>query len=386
MAFTNTKTAGVLRIVSLGDIHLGHHQTPTELIIRNLERYALNERTLKDVDLLVLTGDIYDRLLSNADANVRRINSWITRLLYLCARLQVAIRLVEGTPLHDRQQPHFFIDQAKDAKIPVDIHYATTLSIEHMERFGLTILYVPDKWRACTLQTWREVQALLEQEHLAQVDLAIMHGAFEYQLPSVVTEPTHDSDAYQAIVKHLILIGHVHEATHHGKILAAGSYDRTCHGDEIPKGAYDITLRANGEYQVVWLENEGAKRYDTLECYGWTLPEVHEQLQALLTTLPKGSAIRLRCQPGDPVVRGLDSLRQQYPDYEWSILADKDKSATKPTNILDTLKELDLSRFVPITEDNLSDLAMEELRKFTDDPQLLELGRRHLEDLVRCLK
>ena len=129
------KSPGNFRFLSVGDIHLGHHQTSTESIIRNLDYYLTNEVVLKDVDLLIITGDLFDRLLHNADDNVTLIQRWITRLLYKCSYLNVAIRVLEGTPSHDRGQSRFFAEQQKNADIQVDLHYATTLSIEYIERF-----------------------------------------------------------------------------------------------------------------------------------------------------------------------------------------------------------------------------------------------------------
>lgn len=361
MKIDATKSPGSFRFVSLGDVHLGHHQTPTAKIIENLDRYCTNDQVLKDVDMLIITGDLFDRLLHNADDSLHLINRWITRVLYRCAYLDVAIRIVEGTPSHDRGQSRFFVEQAKNAKINVDLYYATQLEIEHNERFGITILYIPDKWRPDTTETLEEVKLLMRKQGLEQVDYAIMHGAFEYQLPSIVKEPTHDSATYLSLVRYFILIGHVHLVTQLERILAAGSYDRICHGEEGPKGYYDVRVRSPDDYDIVFVENKGAKRYDTLDCTGLETKELNVKIRKAVEALPKGSAIRLRCSPHDAAAGDIDGLMKQYPQFEWTLAKDREK--TKKESVLDTFMSTDMEEFVPITKDSIVGLAEQELER-----------------------
>lgn len=374
------KSPGNFRLLSVGDIHLGHPQTPTELIIRNLDRYCTNEVVLKDVDLLIITGDLFDRLLHNADDNVTLIQRWITRLLYKCSYLNVAVRVLEGTPSHDRGQSRFFIEQQQNANIPLDLHYASTLSIETHERWGITILYVPDKWRSDTSETLAEARALLHRHQLQQVDYAIMHGAFEHQLPAVVTEPMHSSAEYLALVKYYILIGHVHFMTQKERILAAGSFDRLCHGEEGAKGYFDVTVRDSGNNSIVFIENKGAKRYDSIPCHGMDMREINVLLKKRVSKLPKGSALRIRCDPNDPVSGDLDSIKQQYPEYQWTLLVEKPKK-TK-TSVAQVFKDLDLMEFVEITPENVQELIAPELLRFAKDDATRERCRQRLNEVI----
>lgn len=376
MKIDQTKTPGSFRFISLGDVHLGHPQTPTTKIIENLDKYCTNDVVLKDVDMLVITGDLYDRLLHNADENVHHINRWITNLLYRCAYLNVALRIVEGTPSHDRGQSRFFVEQARNANIELDLHYATELSIEYHERFGIHILYIPDKWRPTTEETLNEVRLEMKKRNLTQVDFAIMHGAFEYQLPSIVPEPTHCSKTYLELVKYFILIGHVHLQTQHERILAAGSYDRICHGEEGPKGYYDVTLYGPDNYRVTFVENKGAKKYVTLPCHGLDTKALNVQVRTLTQSLPKGSAIRLRCNAHDAATGDLDLYRREYPQYDWSLLVEETDRKKKDQQ-LEQLLRMDLTEFIPIDRHSIEALVMEELhrREVPETTRLACLGR-----------
>ncbi len=376
-----TKTPGVLRIKQAGDIHLGHHQTSTASIIANLDRYLTSDTSLKDVDMLVLTGDIFDRLLHNADDAVHQINRWVTRLLYRCAYLDVVLCVVEGTPSHDRGQSRFFWEQKQNANIPVELHYVTELAIVRLERFAIDVLFVPDKWRPDTTETLAEVRLLMKQRGLEQVDFAIMHGAFEYQLPAMVPEPTHDSAAYLELVRYLIMIGHVHLANPRCRILPAGSFDRLTHGEEGPKGYFDIEVRAPDDFRVTFVENKGAKRYDTLALHGLDTKEANVKIRKHLDGLPKGSAIRLRCDAHDAVTGDLDGLKKLYPDYEWSLKIDDNKKKER-ASVLDTFMKMDMSEFVPIDTQSLAGLVGQELGKYSPDTAVTERCLQRLAELI----
>lgn len=373
---TTCKVPGEFRYVSLGDIHLGNPQTPTLHIINNLNR-CLDDTRLKEIDMVIITGDIYDRLLHNADDNLHLINRWITLFLYRCAAFKVMVRIVEGTPSHDRGQSRSFVEQAENAKIPVDLHYATTLSIEYIPRLEAYFLYVPDKCRPTPQDTLRDIHGLLKQHNITQVHFAVMHGAFEYQLPAVVPEPTHDSEVYLALVRYHILIGHVHFNNPRGRILPAGSFDRIAHGEEGPKGYYLVSIHDDGREFIVFAENTHAKRYDTLECHGLDAETLKQRVWEKVKTLPRHSALRLRCDPMDAATGDLGVFQQEYPWIEWSL--SREKSTTKKVSVIETMANFDLSAFIPINEQTLLDLILPELSKHAPDQETVDRCRRLME-------
>jgi hypothetical protein len=374
------KKPGTFRYISLGDVHLGHHSTPTATIIQNLDTWCLTDERLKEVDMVIITGDLFDRLLHNADENVKLINRWITRLMYRCAVHNVMLEIVEGTPSHDRGQSNFFVEQAQNASIPVELHYATTLSIRYIEKLDAHFLYVPDKWRADTQTTLDEVRVLLKDKGLEQVDFAIMHGAFEYQLPSIVKEPTHASDVYLGLVKYFIMIGHVHLPTRQERILAAGSFDRICHGEEGPKGFYDVSVQSPELFKVTFVENRGAKRYDTIECHGMDTKQVNVLVRQRVSELPPRSAIRLRCDPHDAATGDMESFVREYPHIEWSLKVEKVAKAKE--SAAERLASFDLSAYSPIDPTTLMQLLASELQKHAKDPATFERCMRRMEAFV----
>src|SRR5690606_24238089 len=102
----------------------------------------------------------------------------------------VAVRVLEGTPSHDREQSkRFVVINESVGKIGADLVYIDELSIRYEERFDMNLLFVPDELNHDPNITLAQVQELMAERNLEKVDFAFMHGQFEYQLPSHVKAP-----------------------------------------------------------------------------------------------------------------------------------------------------------------------------------------------------
>ena len=377
--FTAGKSPGVFKGLSLGDVHLGHPRTPAEGMLKSLHKYIINDTVLADLDVLFITGDIYDRLLANNDPVNYLIERTLTQLLFKCAKHDVMIRFVEGTPSHDREQGRFLVEQARTVGIDVDIHYASTLSIEYIEKFDIHVLYVPDKWRHTTEETLLEVKALMADRGITKVAFAVMHGAFEYQLPDIVTEPAHDSATYLALVEYFIMIGHVHRMTEYERILAAGSFDRDGHGNEEAKGFFVFNIFKNKDYQVQFIENKDAKKYIEIDCTSLESREAFIRIDKDVKLLPQGSAVKIKCHATDPIAADFKTLLEYYPDLELSLGKHKDEKQT--AKMMEDVLTMDLEVFAPITPQSMPDLLMEEVNKLTQDAA----QRSRCSDIIKSL-
>lgn len=382
MNTSQCKTPGWFRCVAFGDVHLGNPNTPTELIIRNLHRY-IHEDLIAELDVLIIEGDLFDRLLSNDDNNTYRIHAWATALMYMCSRHNTELWVLEGTPSHDWGQNKYFVEQQINAKIPVCLYYARKLSIMYHERFDMHVLFVPDKCLPHTDDIYRETQLLLKSKNITQVDFAVMHGAFKYQLPAIVEEPTHDEQSYLDLVKYFIFIGHVHQRSQYERILAAGSFDRHSHGDEGQKGFYDVSVKEDGTHKITFVVNQKAKRYDTLDCHGMDVKELNVALLDKLQDVPRGSSIRLRCNRHDAAVTYVETLKRDYPSLEWATPVVESGEKKKKDSVTDALASFDMSSFIPINQQSLLGLLRSELERLnTTDPSTVERCLKHAETLL----
>lgn len=367
------------RFASLSDVHLGHHNTPTSHILRNLRREFPDTEETGKLDTIYIVGDLFDRLLTAPDPDVGAIKLWLFSFLTMCARRDIQVRVLEGTKSHDWGQ-NKLVEQVKElANIQVDLKYIDTLSIEYNERYGIHVLYVPDDWRPDTDTTWMEVLQLLQAHGLEKVDYAFVHGSFDHQLPPLVKSPKHLGDRYLSITKHYICVGHVHIHSVYGmRLLANGSFDRISHGEEEAKGHWRVAVGGEDGDEIVFVENKGAQLYKTIDCTGLTVEEALKKLE-VVKDFPEGSFVRVAAASGDPIMSSLDVLRKTYAHIKsWGSKETKEKDVQSKllTDMRSEFTELH------ITEKNILDLLMARISAKTADDRLLSRCRKRLEEML----
>jgi hypothetical protein len=188
-----------------------------------------------------------------------------------------------------------------------------------MEDLDLRILYVPDEWTSQTDLTFIQVQEHLKLHGLLEVDIAIMHGCFQYQLNGVPGHIQHHKESnYLSIVRYYINIGHFHKFSHYERIVAQGSFDRIAMGEEDPKGATLMQITREGEMRFDFIENTKAKIYRTITFRSMDIDRSKDKLHRILRTTPHDSHIRIRASKEHPLYAGLDSVRLRYPDFQFT--------------------------------------------------------------------
>lgn len=350
-----------LHIAVFGDVHVGHPNTPTMWILNNLRAAFPDAPATGDIDLFIIEGDFFDRLLNLAQDHLYDIRIWITQFLRMCKSRDIVVRVLEGTPSHDWKQSRLFTHLNEISEIGADVKYVPNLSIEHIERFGITVLYVPDEWNVRCDDTWLEVVALLKQHGLEKVDYAVMHGAFPHQMPKNVHHKLelHDPDRYLSIVRKYIFIGHVHLHSRYDRILAAGSFDRTAHGEEGPKGHIRVIARESGEDTVQFVVNENAQIYKTINVVGASADELLVLVESAVSKLAEGSHVRLRARKSDPGMVTLDFFRDKYPNFTWTVVEDGGSSVEDKPVLVDTREHF---RGINITKENIVSLVLERVK------------------------
>lgn len=310
-----------INVAVVSDIHLGHPRTSVFHITANLRTAFPDNAETAKLDLILLAGDIFDRLLTLPQEEVDEIQEWIVYLLTLCCKYNILLRVLEGTPSHDWKQSRQFSNINKGLETPAKLKYVDTLSIEIIEELGnLSILYVPDEWNHDAHETWLQVQELLKLHGLEKVNIACMHGSFDYQLP-IESIKNHNSELYQSIVEDFVVIGHVHIRSERGKILAQGSFDRLSHGEESPKGHYRMTLGV--EHNTHWfVENTGAKLYLTVDCRELTLEGLLKHMRSV-EDYPTGSAFRLLIRRDSELHRDVGEIRKKWPQFKITTQVDE---------------------------------------------------------------
>ena len=232
----------------------------------NLLKLIPDVPSMRQIDLLVIAGDLFDRLLNLSSQDVYIIHAFFITFL-VCIKYDITVRVLEGTPSHDNKQNRWLMEINRESKIGCDVEYFDDLAIEYIDKFDITVLYVPDEYHPDPNVTLKEVRELLANKNLEQADIAVMHGQFDYQVPTNLRNRIvfHDSKSYLDIVKYLIMIGHVHTSSSFEKIVVAGSTDRLKHGEEEDKGILRIELQKSGDFNAEFIVNEGAQTYKTID-------------------------------------------------------------------------------------------------------------------------
>lgn len=173
-----------IKYLVISDIHLGNERNTTKEIIANLDTYFDNYNPTSqfaDLDILFIAGDLYDKLLDFSSDDIHEITLWLSRVVKFCSRNSIKLRILEGTPSHDWQQSRIIETLDSLLTVKTDIRYISTIHIEYLKDLGIHILYVPDEATSSAELTFTIVKKLMAELKIEQVDIAIMHGMFDYQ-------------------------------------------------------------------------------------------------------------------------------------------------------------------------------------------------------------
>jgi hypothetical protein len=373
-------TKPYLSIAVISDIHLGHRRNTACDMVTALRAALPNNEETADLDIIFLAGDVFDRLLNLPMDDVGEIDNWIADLLNMCARKNIMLRILEGTPSHDWGQSTRFETIAQVLKSPVDMRHVKDLSIEYIEDFGINVLYVPDEWRSDVETTKEEVIALLAHHGLRQVDYSIMHGNFRYQVPAVYAEGTkHDESFYLDITKRHIFIGHIHTFSQYERIVAQGSFDRLSHGEEEPKGHVRGKFFDSGNSEITFVENTRARIYKTVNCNGLSVEETIERLKVVCVDLPTQSCVRIEAESTSPVFQSMEAVIRMFPMLVWS---KKPVSAKAEKEVVLELDPNETYTPIYIGKDNIASLLIPRLAANGFNEKAVELSKTLLLDAM----
>lgn len=351
-----------LKYAAISDIHLGHRRTLTGEICDRMDD-LLTVDFLKTIDVLFIVGDLFDRLLTFGSQEALRSMGWGSALLERCRDVGCAIRILEGTRSHDYGQSHFFTYLAKLIGDDLDFRYVSQLSIEYMSKHDVNILYVPDNWKTTADEVWTDVNEVLTAHGLKEVDIGMVHMGFEFQLP-VIQKDTADSARYQSIVKYAINAGHIHIPNQNKQILVQGSFDRLVHGEEHDKGFMRVGISDKGVCYS-FIVNHNAKRYVTVDVVSMSLEDTLEKVRVVTEPLPENSYVRIRAAKTDPISAAMASLAEQYPQFNWSLVDDKEVVGATQDNIMRNIEFKANTSGFSITAKNISSVIRELLQDNT---------------------
>ena len=282
------------------------------------------------VDALYINGDLWDENDILASDSMQVAIEFINDLLFICKKNNIAIRVVEGTPKHDRKQSKTLVRLNK--QIGADLKYLEGINVFHDDALNLSVGTVQDEYRPTGKETTKLFKELMKANGYSKLGIIAMHGAFQFQMPNVQIDSNFDEKVWIKLAKYCICIGHDHNQKTYGIIRVTGSTDCLSHGETGDKGITVVDFREEDclAYFVVnphpcpYLTVDGADREDDD-----IVAEVEEKVK-YLSTVKHGKQGRLRVTyPHDSDARVLiRALSDHYNiPIQASRLSDKNKWA-----------------------------------------------------------
>lgn len=309
------------------DQHTLHNKTPTFWVLKNMSEFIYRAHDLKDIDIIVFGGDLFDRLVDAADGNLRLVQHWIRDFLIECNKHNVIVRVLEGTRSHDMEQPETFVVQKPEG---LNLKWVKELSIEIIPELDLSVMYVPDNMgHMSNEQIWDKAVEKLSEAGLSKVNMIAFHGMWDYQAPPHIAHKYHNSELWSTIVDHIIFSGHVHIPSEYNKHRSSGSFDRCRHGEEHPKGGYEFEFNISQDYfKTKFWENKNALPYLTLRVSDEDdFDTLTDRLNKLIerNKLPHHSRIAVKGKNGALINGVVGWFKTTYPNFGFDV----DTSETK---------------------------------------------------------
>lgn len=355
-----------LNVATTGDIHLYHPRVGSRRIVAHLNAMFTSD-LLKVVDMVVLNGDILDRRLSLESDEITIILDWFGKIMRDCAKHGVRLYVLEGTRSHDYRQPTLFKFINELTRINCDLHYIDEVSVVELLN-GFTGVFIPDEVNYDASITATEVTHKVANSGWSQVDLAFMHGMFRYQAP-IETPISHHEDFYADLVKHLVVVNHIHKPSSRGNIRAPGSPVRLKHGEEEIKGFHvlSITATTTDDWFIEVTDNVVWKTLDVTN-------QSYKEVSALLDSfdyLENGANLKLRMSRDCPLKPSMREIKRDFPHF--SIIEDFTDGKTSQLGIGDELIE-HVGIRLTLTPDVIKAKIKEKvLNKIGDDVDTLSL-------------
>lgn len=349
-----------INIISMSDIHLGCRGVSTINILSRLYNTFKHCPEAAHIDFIFLVGDIFDSLQSWPDESVGPIQVFIGYLLRFCKKYDICLRVLEGTPSHDRGQSKEFIIMNEILEINCDVRWVKDIEIEYVERYGVNILYVPDEYRPTTEETKDLVKLAMQNAGLKSVHFTLLHGYYAYQVPDLKDLQVHDHIFYSNITERYGFTGHNHPMSVYENLINHGSFDRLAHNQEHPKGYFKVSSYANRSLDIVqFVENIDATPFITIDISEINFEEgkkvIYKNIEPLLHANIPEINIRLRYKRDSLTDALFNSLNKVYTQITWT------KDYVKEVSTVKVGVTVEIYKPVNITKNNITGIIKKRL-------------------------
>ena len=285
-----------MRLVNISDIHIGKKDDMR--LKEELEIFFDYLKDTEDIDMITISGDLFDRVLTANEYGTTLALEFIQRLIDLYIP-EIDIRIIKGTRSHDFNQ----LDILKVFKEKAGSHFKIIEKNEVEVFNGYKILYLPEEYPTDYDDFYKENLLGVEDK---VYDFIIGHGMIDfiaftgYEDDSenrVHGTPTHKADDLIRVTKGPIIFGHIHEKQEYkDKIYYTGSYSRYSFDTPSEKGfmVFDIDDDDPSKFKMTFIENTKAPTYAVLDIDKLNLEGVDDHVKYIKELSDKYDFVKIK--------------------------------------------------------------------------------------------
>lgn len=285
-----------MRLVNISDIHIGKKDDMR--LKEELEIFFDYLKDTENIDMITISGDLFDRVLTANEYGTTLALEFIQRLIDLYVP-EIDIRIIKGTRSHDFNQ----LDILKVFKEKSGSHFKIIEKNEVEVFNGYKILYLPEEYPTDYDDFYKENLLGVDDR---VYDFIIGHGMMDfiaftgYEDDSenrVHGTPTHKADDLIRVTKGPIIFGHIHEKQEYkDKIYYTGSYSRYSFDTPSEKGfmVFDIDDDDPSKFKMTFIENTKAPTYAVLDIDKLNLEGVDDHVKYIKELSDKYDFVKIK--------------------------------------------------------------------------------------------
>ena len=249
-----------IRMIVVSDIHFG--KKDDKHLFEELQS-ELIPKINSDLDLFVIAGDLFDRVVKLNEMTSIYVFKFIDQLVKLSKIYDFKIRILKGTKTHDFNQLQNFKGYEDD-----EDRFGIAEEVCEEEIFkGMQVLYVPEEYIENPDDYYNEY-------FNNKYDMIFFHGTMDFagfashikEDKSLKHAPNFKSDQIASLVKGVAIGGHIHiKQSYNNKIYYTGSFSRFNFGESEDKGFYYVTFDPiTKNTKLEFIKNTKAPEYVTI--------------------------------------------------------------------------------------------------------------------------
>lgn len=282
------KLKRALNTLHIADIHFGKKND--QKLYNDLKSNFLDNipeiiKEYDHLDLIVIEGDLFDRVIKMTEVSSNYVLKFITELCELSAKYNFYIRLIQGTKSHDNNQLNNF--NHLEVKYPLFKMFKTVnTEILSVRDYDYKLLYLPEEYPENYKKYYKPY--FNHEEHY---DMILGHGMIDFvaftgneEIKSKIkrNEAVHSVDNLLNFCDYFCVFGHIHDFQNYNdmdKVFYTGSFERFSFADQEDKG-YLLTRidPETDETESVFYENENASTYNILNLSDYEFESTEDKL------------------------------------------------------------------------------------------------------------